>query len=696
MSLLRFIPELPLLKRELIELSNRRRTYVVRFVGAIVILSYVFYKFFETMAFVGVNPPGGTSGATWSPNKFLGSGGIVFAAIVPMLFNFVRMLMPALICGSITLEKERNTLGTLFVTRLSPFTIVLEKLGSRLIPMFTFLLLTFPLLAFVYSLGGVDTTMLLGTLWLLTCECVLFACIGLMCSSWFSTTVTAFVWAYVLTGLLIVFSIFMHSATGLCVTPYEIFKSVFSQHIDFGYGVRDTWLSPGAIYSHLNGGSDDSFLLVIFRTLALVVFCGPPMFMAFVCLMLARFFLIRRAFVSSSSALLRAFKKIDGIFVSLNKITDPRYLMWMLNRGEKPTAGAPARGIVLIRDYESLPLFDPVAWRERAKKSMGKARYLFRILVAMEGPTLFICLGAASYSSSTNFSGLRGLLVLIWGISAVILSVKASTMISSERTRETLDALLSTPLSSREIIEQKIAGMKRLMIVLAIPILSVHFTLLLMHFDLMAIYRSPSFNVILGLVLYCTLSVLTTYTLMHVIAWISTLMGIRATTQSRSVMAAFTVLAGWMLISNWLLAPSSSIFQTAIFELDVATGVPPMSRENRSPEWPRIRNDALVTSLACLIRPDGSIQANEGILVATSNARVDQTALFYYLGEQANVAFTASLIICFWHFGLMLMLREVTLKLAPRLLGRLDQQPATRHAMESSAIPHLTATESLA
>ena len=43
------------------------------------------------------------------------------------------------------------------MTRLGPFTILFEKLLSRLVPMFTFLLLSLPLMAFAYSLGGVST-----------------------------------------------------------------------------------------------------------------------------------------------------------------------------------------------------------------------------------------------------------------------------------------------------------------------------------------------------------------------------------------------------------------------------------------------------------------------------------------------------------------------------------------------------------
>ncbi|MFN9037956.1 MAG: hypothetical protein ACK5YO_16755, partial [Planctomyces sp.] len=73
------------------------------------------------------------------------------------------------------MEKERKTLGLLFVTRLSPLVIVLEKPGSRLLPMLTLLLITFPMLAFAYSLGGLDRLWLLATFWLLFRECLLWS-----------------------------------------------------------------------------------------------------------------------------------------------------------------------------------------------------------------------------------------------------------------------------------------------------------------------------------------------------------------------------------------------------------------------------------------------------------------------------------------------------------------------------------------
>jgi len=71
-----------------------------------------------------------------------------FTNLSPLLF------MPAITCSVITAEKERNPFGLLLLTRLSPWTILLEKLLSRLVPMLSFLPPPPPLMGFAYAVGG--------------------------------------------------------------------------------------------------------------------------------------------------------------------------------------------------------------------------------------------------------------------------------------------------------------------------------------------------------------------------------------------------------------------------------------------------------------------------------------------------------------------------------------------------------------
>lgn len=645
MSILGIFPELPLLRRELTELSSRRRTYVIRFVGAIIVLTAVMLYYGYQVSLLESNRyQFGYGGG--NPNRFLGAGAPIFKGIVPMLFVSVQLLMPALICGAITIEKERNTIGTLFVTRLSPMTIVLEKLGSRLVPMFTFLLLTFPVLAVVYSLGGVETTLLLGTLWLLFCECLLYASIGLLCSSWFATTVTAFIWSYVLTGLLAVFSgLFAYELAIALPTPFYLWIAAF-QGFNPGYG-NNTLLSQ----------SSSGFLHTLAQLLFVAATTIPSLMVTAVLVLMARVFLVRRAFISSASVMLKVFKVVDGFFVRLNDRT--------------------TGGMVLMKDYNSLPHFDPVAWRERSKKSLGKARYLFRILVVMEGPTLFICVGAATVSARSDFSGLRDLLLLVWAIAAMILAMKGATVISAERVRETLDALLSTPLTAKEILTQKIAGMKRLMFVLAIPILSVHLTLLLLNVDLRAMLSSP--RTILIVACYAAGCTLTTFLTMQILAWLSVLLGLRSKSQSRSAMTAICLIAAWVLVSSFLCRPGGFVFEAALSLNYQNTVRGDATRGTQFDE--RLLEEqsrTIASAICCMVRLDGGVQANEAVLIAAGNPYVEPTELYYAPSRSVTSALTVSAVVFIWQLLLLLLIRTLTLRFAPRLLGRFDQVPDDR------------------
>jgi len=102
----RLIPELPLLRRELIELSARRRTYIVRSLGALLLLGWVLFQVSNSLSELvqyqlqnAMNFGFGRSAAM----SLMGSGAILFPRLVPTLFLAVQLLMPSLVCGSITI-----------------------------------------------------------------------------------------------------------------------------------------------------------------------------------------------------------------------------------------------------------------------------------------------------------------------------------------------------------------------------------------------------------------------------------------------------------------------------------------------------------------------------------------------------------------------------------------------------------------
>ena len=121
---------LPILSRELFEMSARRRTFIQRSVFAGVFLGIVFWNQSQRMGYSG-------NGLF----DVLGSGRWMFEQLVWWQFAAVILVMPLITCGAIVQEKQRDTLALLLTTKTTPAGIVVQKLISRVCLMLTLLLL---------------------------------------------------------------------------------------------------------------------------------------------------------------------------------------------------------------------------------------------------------------------------------------------------------------------------------------------------------------------------------------------------------------------------------------------------------------------------------------------------------------------------------------------------------------------------
>ncbi len=397
----------PLLMKELTEQANRRRTYIVRFLYAFVLFG---------LGLLAI--AGGESGG----DIRLGAGRDIFHDLVRMQFWLVLIFLPATASGALTIEKEHDSLALLLLTTIPPWSIVLQKFLSRLIPMVSFLLLAFPLMAAAYSYGGVATGELIGAIGLLLLFAAEVASVAVMCSAYCRTTGEAFIATYALLALLAAFGIW----------PQLHFSLLTETTVP--NAVEETW--TGAFLT---------------------------MLVSLVCLVVASRFVESRAFVPPRNLLLQMFQKLDRFYNDLNKVTG---------------------GVVLFDDRNQLPGDDPIAWRETSKKSLGTARYLFRVFTALEVPILFVA-AAVNIDMVRGSSSVTGLLYILWVIAAALLCVHASGVVTAERSRQTLDSLLTAPLTGAEIVKQKMAGVRRLIGVLLVPFGSIYvFQLWFRGFDI--------------------------------------------------------------------------------------------------------------------------------------------------------------------------------------------------------------------
>jgi hypothetical protein len=511
--MLRFLKHLglPLLAKELIEQSARRRTYIVRVVYASLLFFTAFLMFFQELRI-----------GTASPMAVLGKGKDLFSMVVGLQFAGIYCFMPAMTCSVVTLEKERASLQLLFLTRLGPWAILFEKLAGRLIPMLFFLLLSLPLLAFSYTLGGLTLASLWTGVYLLALAVLQMGTLALCCSAFFRTTVGAFIWSYIL-------------ALGMFCGPalfWLIVQSVTGFNIDHAISAWANGPDWEVLAEVPMFGFIHFMMAIQFRTGSLwpiAVHSALVLAQSGLCLVLARAFLVRRAFLTPRNVVLNVFKLLDRIFVRLNN---------------NPLT----KGIVFVRDSAALPEGEPVAWRETTKRSLGKGQYLARIFIAIEVPVAILCLMVIFANLSAEPLGL--LLFIVGVVAVLMISVQAASLIAGERSHQTLDVLATTPLRGRDIIRQKFRSVRRLILVLCVPFVTIFAFTAAMRWEMPNVryanvvgWRPPEFR--LGVYLTCSLLSILIY--LPMFAWMSFYIGLRVKTQARAIVGALGAVLAWCI-----------------------------------------------------------------------------------------------------------------------------------------------------
>ncbi len=126
----------------------------------------------------------------------------MFVAVLE--FVMLIFIMPAITAGSISGERERQTLDLMLSTRLTPTQIVLGKLMSSLSTMVLLIVSSFPILALVFVYGGV-TMRDMGLLLICYGAAALFSgSLGVFCSALFRKSTLSTVVAYGVMGMIVI------------------------------------------------------------------------------------------------------------------------------------------------------------------------------------------------------------------------------------------------------------------------------------------------------------------------------------------------------------------------------------------------------------------------------------------------------------------------------------------------------------
>jgi len=412
---------LPMLGKELVEQAARKRTYVTRTLYAALLFGIGALILYEEL------------GSTINPLYMLGRGRELFLIIVALQFAGIYIFLPALMCGVIAQEREKDSLVLLLLTDLRPWELLFEKYLSRLLPMLYYLLLALPLMAVAYSFGGFSTNEIISAVLMTVVTCIQVGALSLAMSAYCRSVASAFIATYAVGAAIYLLPL-------LCVVALAILThSTVNQIADEEFVL----MFMPFFWFYKAGGDWAELILGMFASLL-------P---AGIALLLARYWLVNRALVRPGNALLTVFKTLDRFFHRANRVTG---------------------GIVLYQSKETLPEDRPVAWWELTKRGVGKAHYLFRILTVFLLPVLFIIVSVIAFSRpgrTNQIEVLSGTLFVVWPLALLFMSAQSASVFATDRSRQTLDVLLTTPMAGRQILLEKTAALKRLAAILLVPVL---------------------------------------------------------------------------------------------------------------------------------------------------------------------------------------------------------------------------------
>lgn len=613
MNLSRLNIGLPLLAKELTEQSARRRTYIIRVVYATALYGFTLWAFWTQLG-------------SWSSNSFamIGKGRELFEALAWLQFAGLYLFLPAMTCGVLTSEKERETLSLLLLTKLGPWTIVFEKLLGRLVPMASFVLLSTPLLAVAYSLGGVEVVEVINLAWALSVTAFQVGAFSVLCSAWCRTTSAAFLATYLIGSLSICIPPLLWNTdrTGLVYFAFQIGQEMqMFLHVDDFYWM---FFGPQQVLDPSSRGIPFSALVI--RTVPMLLSMGA-------CLLFARIALWRRAFLQPSNYLLKAFKLLDTFFHKANQ-----------NRFTK--------GIVLTNEHVELPLYDPIGWRETKKRSIGTTRYLVRFLILLEIPVVIAMrLSMFGHNSDLGVKPVDIAAWALWIVAALVLTIQSTGLIGLERSRQTLDVLLTTTQSSESIVQHKFAGVWRMIRTLWVPFATVYFFQIYCQVFISSNYGYSNSGASLPFAFVRALLAVAIYPLL--IAWIGFHQGMRQRSQTQATLVTLGLLAGVCLIPI-------AVAEFALPDVRLATG--PWGGYDTGSHW-----SPLVVLLYGL-----NWMSPAYVLSASSTFRSDNWQ--YYLGYSEAPAWLG----LFAHFvlagGLLVLLWATGLRNFARHVNRNDGQ----------------------
>jgi len=502
---------LPLLAKELTELAARPRTYLMR--GFAAVSAALLFALFTAVLLP-------------SALGLLGKGAIIFNVVFGVEWILICLFIPAVVSDTIAREKERQTLDLLFLTRLGPWTILLEKLLSRFVTVGTILLAFLPPLTMAYAFGGMTWHTISGALIALAVTAFEVGGVALYCSARCRTVTRAFLLAFTIEGLLFLGPLLL----------FGILRRVMPVY-------WEVLIPPQQVQTlaQLFVCIDILALLRLapsFRTGTDVLIW--PCAVGVVSLILARRTLVRQV----------------GVEIQRER----KRRRWTFGIASQAADSSPSR-LPFVRRLRPLPVDRPIAWLNLRQGILGNPDRPFLQLLLVGVPTVIVLLMlksdvAARQNNPVTWTPWPAFFLLnnvFWFIATTLIVVRAAGLVAVERNRQTFDLLVTTPLSLRQIVKDKFAPVRATALLAVIPLAAVALSRVAYEVAVSRgewLFEPPRFSepVRTDPIGYLTCAALSVAIYIPLAAYLTFYLSLRLQSQVRTVIVTFVIIFIWCLL----------------------------------------------------------------------------------------------------------------------------------------------------
>lgn len=368
-----------------------------------------------------------------------------FLTFMSLQFAVVALLTPAYTAGAIAEEKERKTLEFLLATDLQDREIILSKLASRVILLVQLALTGLPILSFTQFFGGIDPNLLLVAYAVLGLTLVSLAALSILCSVLLKRARDAIVLTYLL--------VFAYLGISAGLLMFLWIPGASNLPVWFGAGAPTlsellAWLNAGNIFVAVvklvivwgggSGGGVTDLLLNLLRNYAA--------FHGFVILICTVWSVVR----VRALALKQSYGQVERPKEKVQLVPRPkigsRPMLWkeiIVEGGLR--FGRVGRAVILLLVLASFlpPVFIFVEYYQHTSRA-------FPVWQGYQAWDIIVRDGMNAYA--------RGIGSAVACLMLLGVAVRAAGAISGERERQTFDGLLTTTLSSSEILLAKFIG----------------------------------------------------------------------------------------------------------------------------------------------------------------------------------------------------------------------------------------------